>query len=80
VNPLLESNSFFTGPYRGGQKNNGFGQNRNFTASLCAQYNLFKRTYRMRKVVILLRHKKCWHESPDVDLLNAQITEIENDG
>jgi hypothetical protein len=34
----------------------------------------------MRKVVMFLRHKKCRHESPDVDLLNAQITEIENDG
>ena len=34
----------------------------------------------MRKVVIFKRTKKWWHDSPDVDLLNAQIEEIESDG
>ena len=34
----------------------------------------------MRKVVIFKRAKKWWHESPDVDLLNVQIEEIERDG
>lgn len=33
----------------------------------------------MRKVVLFSKAKKWWHESPDVDLLNAQITEIEKD-
>ncbi|WP_299946887.1 hypothetical protein [uncultured Microbulbifer sp.] len=33
----------------------------------------------MRKVVIFDKAKKWWHESPDLDLLNAQIAEIEND-
>ena len=34
----------------------------------------------MRKVVIFKRAKKWWHESPDVDLLNVQIEEIEREG
>jgi hypothetical protein len=34
----------------------------------------------MRKVVIFERTKKWWHESPDVELLNQQIAEIESDG
>ena len=34
----------------------------------------------MRKVVIFKRAKKWWHDSPDVDLLNVQIEEIERDG
>lgn len=34
----------------------------------------------MRKVVIFDKAKKWWHESPDLDLLNEQIAEIEKDG
>lgn len=34
----------------------------------------------MRKVVIFEKSKKWWHESPDLDLLNEQIANIEKDG
>jgi hypothetical protein len=34
----------------------------------------------MIKVVMFSKAKKWWHESPDVNLLNAQISEIEKDG
>ncbi|MAD17534.1 MAG: hypothetical protein CL579_15920 [Alteromonadaceae bacterium] len=34
----------------------------------------------MRKVVLFSKTKKWWHESPDIDLLNTQITEMEKDG
>lgn len=34
----------------------------------------------MTKVVLFSKTKKWWHESPDIDLLNAQITEMEKDG
>jgi hypothetical protein len=47
--------------------------------ALCAEWNLPKRIYLMRKVVLFSKAKKWWHESPDVDLLNAQITDIEKD-
>ena len=33
----------------------------------------------MRKVVIFNKTKKWWHETPDVDLLNVKLSEIEND-
>ncbi|MBA6265593.1 hypothetical protein [Colwellia sp. Bg11-12] len=33
----------------------------------------------MRKVVIFNKTKKWWHETPDLDLLNSQIAEIESD-
>lgn len=34
----------------------------------------------MRKVVVFEKTKKWWHESPDLELLNGRIAEIENDG
>lgn len=34
----------------------------------------------MRKVVVFEKSKKWWHESPDLDLLNNQIADIEQDG
>ena len=47
---------------------------------LYAQWNFPTRINRMRKVVLFSKAKKWWHESPDLDLLNAQITEMEKDG
>lgn len=34
----------------------------------------------MKKVVIFDKTSKWWHETPNVELLNKQITEIEKDG
>lgn len=34
----------------------------------------------MRKVVLFSKTKKWWHESPNLDSLNAKITEMEKDG
>ncbi|GAA0859832.1 hypothetical protein [Aliiglaciecola litoralis] len=34
----------------------------------------------MRKVVVFNKSKKWWHESPDIQLLNNQIADIESDG
>ncbi len=34
----------------------------------------------MRKVVIFEKAKKWWHETPDLELLNNQIADIEQDG
>lgn len=34
----------------------------------------------MRKVVMFSKTKKWWHESPDLALLNTQISEMEKEG
>lgn len=34
----------------------------------------------MRKVVMFSKTKKWWHESPDLALLNTQISEMEQEG